>query len=361
MASLLRSFRIRTPRRLNVADLFLVLSAIPILFMLALAPETFGLSWAGFGKLGRGGLLFVLFFLAFELMDFRKNAIPSPNRTRKIAAAILVSTALLYFGGVAGISRFADSIYWIGRVLGAAGEFSNSWLMAMDYLAFAVYIVVLAIVLFGSRAFKATLTAVVFSVGMLAMYLLDAFFPYGTIGPLQFWANFIVACVAFLSRVFGLPIFGFSNHLTILGKHGTFALVVFWPSVGVHSMLIYSLVMVVLAAKLVAPWRRKALYVVVGVAGTIFLNVVRIFIITYYGYIYATSAAELDAFHNSIGEFLFPLWIIIFIVIVLDIESRISARTKRLTAENLRTPETKLGHSDPFQPGAIGSDPDRVW
>jgi thaumarchaeosortase len=337
---------------MNVADLFLVLSAVPILFMFALAPETFGLSWAGFGKLGRGGLLFVLFFLAFELMDFRKNTIPSLKRTQKIIAAVLVIIALVYFGGVAGISQFTDSVYWVGRVLGASGEVSNSWLMAMDYLALALYIVVLATVMFGTRALKATLTAVVFSVGMLAMYLLDAFFPYGTIGPLQVWANFIVACVGFLSRVFGLPIFGWANNLTILGKHGTFQLIVFWPSVGVHSMLIYSLVMIILAAKLVAPWRRKMLYVIAGVAGTISLNVFRIFIISVYGYLYAISGADLDAFHNSIGEFLFPLWIIVFIVIVLNIESRLSARAKRVTVQTPHTSETTLGRKELTPPSS---------
>jgi len=297
--------------------------------MLALAPETFGLSWAGFGKLGRGALLFALFFLVLEWMEFRKRAIPNLSRTRKIAATILVTVALFYFGGVAAIGQFTDAIYGVGRALGASGEVSNSWLMATDYLALVVYIVALAIVFFGARAFRATLTAVVFSVGMLGMYLLDAFFPYGSIGPLQFWANFIVAGVGLLSKAFGLPIFGFGNNLTILGKHGTFRLIVYWPSVGVHSMLIYSLVVILLAVELAAPWRRKMVYVIAGVAGTVFLNVTRIFLIAYYGYGYAISGADLDAFHNSIGEFLFPLWIVAFLLIVLKVEDRLSARARR--------------------------------
>ena len=47
--------------------------------LFALAPGTFELSWAGFGKLGRGGLFFVLFFLAFELWDFRKTHKPQSH------------------------------------------------------------------------------------------------------------------------------------------------------------------------------------------------------------------------------------------------------------------------------------------
>ena len=344
MQSVTAFFRGRLPHQLKLADLLLVLSAIPILLMFALVPETFGLSWAGFGKLGRGGLLFVLFFLGFELMDFRRSAIPRLNRTRKIAVAAVVALALFYFGAVAAVGQFTDSVYWVGRVLGASGEVSNSWLMAMDYLVLALYIVVLATAFFGARAVKGILTAIVFSVGMLTMYLLDAFFPYGSLGPLQFWANFIVVGVGFLARLFGLPIYGSTNNLTILGKHGTFRLIVFWPSVGVHSMLIYSLVMILLAAKLTAPARRKIAYMIAGVAGTILLNVIRIFLITYYGYVYAVSGADLDAFHNSIGEFLFPVWIIAFLLIVLNVEGRLSGGARRIAVQTSQIPTTTLEH-----------------
>lgn len=350
MQSLTGSVRERLPHQLKLADLFLILSAIPILLMLALRPETFGLSWAGFGKLGRGGLLFVLFFLAFELIDFRKIAKPHLNGKRKIAIAILFGLALSYFGAVAVVGRFTDSVYWVGRVLGASGEVSNSFLMAMDYVVMTLYVVGLALVFFGARSILSILTAIVFSAGMLTMYLLDAFFPYGSLGPLQFWANFVVVGVSVLSKGFGLPIYGSGNSLTILGKHGTYQLFVFWPSVGVHSMLIYSLVMILLAAKLVAPAKRKIAYAVTGVAGTVFLNVSRIFIISYYGYMYATSGADLDAFHNSIGEFLFPVWIVVFLVIVLNIESRFSAEPKRTTLQELGTPETRRGHEEPSHP-----------
>jgi thaumarchaeosortase len=346
MQSLTGSVRERLPHQLKLADLFLVVSAIPILLILALAPETFGLSWAGFGKLGRGGLLFVLFFLGFELMDFRKIAEPHLNRKRKIAVAVLFGLALFYFGAVAVVGQFTDSVYWVGRVLGASGEVSNSFLMAVDYVIMTLYIVGLATAFFGARSILSILSAIVFSAGMLMMYLLDAFFAYGSLGPLQFWANFVVAGVAILSKGFGLPIYGFGNSLTILGKHGTYRLFVFWPSVGVHSMLIYSLVMILLAAKLVAPAKRKIVYAIAGVAGTVFLNVSRIFFISYYGYMYATSGADLEAFHNSIGEFLFPVWIVAFLVIVLNIESRLSAGTKRAAVQTLEAPETTLGRKE---------------
>jgi len=347
MQSLAKSVRRRLPYKFMPADVFVLLSAIPILLAFVLAPDTFGLSWAGFGKLGRGGLFFVLFFLGFELMDFRKIAKPQLSRSRKATITVLVGLALLYFGAVAVGGQFTDSIYWAGRVLGVSADVSNSWLMAVDYSIFTLYASGLTTVFFGARSILKILTAVVFSAGMLIMYLLDAFFPYGSLGPLQFWANFVVAGVAFLSKTSGLPIYGSGNMLTILGMHGVYRLYVFWPSVGVHSMLIYSLVMIIIAAKLTAPARRKMAYAIMGVAGTIVLNVTRVFIIAYYGYVYATSGADLDAFHNSIGEFLFPLWILAFIVIVLNIENRLSARTHQAAVLSPGAPKKTLDQGKP--------------
>ena len=184
---------------------------------------------------------------------------------------------------------------------------------------------------------RRVITPIVFSLGMLIFYMLDAFLPYGSIGPLQFWANFIVAGVATFAKVFGLPIYGLTNHLTIVGIHGEYRLVVYWPSVGVQSILIYSVVMVVIAAKLQAPRIRKIVYAVIGVAGTVFLNVVRIFSIAYYGYAYATSGEQLDAFHNAIGEVLFPIWIVVFLAVILKVEDRLAFTSKTRAKKKRRS------------------------
>lgn len=330
--------------RLKDADFLLILAALPVLVLLALAPASFELSWAGFGKLGRGGLFFVLFFLGFEVLDFRKHARIRLSRTRKVMLFATVALVLFYFVAVGATASFVNFIYSLGPPGGAGGG-SNSWLMSIDYLTFAFYILGLAVVLFGWRAIKAVITPILLSGAMVVFYLLDAFFPYGEIGPLQFWANFIVAAVGLLAKVFGLPIYGFGNYLTIDGTKGFFRLAVYWPSVGVQSMIIYSVVMLVIAAKLDIPKVRKVIYAAVGVAGTVFLNVLRIFTIAYYGYAYATSGQQLDAFHNSIGEVLFPIWIALFMVIVLGIEGRLAPRTTPKPPIRTRMPSSSPAKS----------------
>jgi thaumarchaeosortase len=314
---------VKSLRRITGRDVLLILTAVPIIFLFIVAPQTFELSWAGFGKLGRGGLAFVLFFLGFDLLDFKKAKIQWTT-LRKIATAVTVTAATIYFIEVGLGQDVTNFIYSIGRSLGASGDVSNSFLMATDYIAMSIYLTVLTTILFSIKAIRRVVTPIVFSLGMLVFYILDAFFPYGSLGPLQFWANFIVAGVAFLAKIFGLPIYGFTNHLTIEGLHGYYRLVVYWPSVGVQSILIYSVVMIVIAAKLQAPLIRKVIYAAVGIGGTILLNVVRIFTISYYGYVYATSGQQLDAFHNAVGEVLFPIWIVVFLVLILEIEDRIA-------------------------------------
>jgi thaumarchaeosortase len=327
-------------RRITGRDVLLLLAAVPILFLFASAPQTFELSWAGFGKLGRGGLFFVLFFLGFDLLDFPKGKIKW-GRRRKISTAIIVLVAIVYFVEVGLGQTLPDLIYGFGRRLGATGDVSNSFLMATDYVADSVYLTALTVALFSVSAIRRVVTPIVFSLGMLFFYLLDAFFPYGSLGPLQFWANFIVAGVVLLAKLLGLPIEGFTNHLNIAGVYGYYRLVVYWPSVGVQSILIYSVVMVVIAAKLDAPLVRKLIYALVGVVGTILLNVLRIFVIAYYGYAYATSGQQLDAFHNAVGEILFPIWIVLFLILIIRIEDQLTAkdrvRPKRIRSTNRGT------------------------
>ena len=329
----------------------MILSALPILLLFAVAPETFELSWAGFGQLGRGGLFFSLFFLGFDLLSFKKATKIQWSVRRKIAAAVAVGAAAIYFIEVGLGQVLTDYIYSIGKILGASGQVSNSFLMSTDYLAFTVYLVILTLILFNLQTIKRIATGIVFSVGMLIFYLLDAFFPYGSIGPLQFWANFIVGGVTMLAAVFRLPIYGLSNNLTIIGLHGVYHLVVYWPSVGVQSILIYSLVMLVLAAKLDAPIIRKVIYSAVGIVGTICLNVTRIFSISVYGYLYATSGDQLNAFHNAIGEVLFPIWIVAYLVIIIHVEDRLTVPTRRQVGNRRKIDTTR---KESLKPRKVG-------
>ena len=311
-------------RQLSGKDVSLALAALPVLVLLAIAPETFALFWPH-DIPALGALFFVLFLLGFDLLGFPKGKLEWTRR-RKILAAVTVVVGVLYFAAAAPGQSLTSVIYSVGRTAGARGDVrhpnSESFLTATYFADFVVYLTVLTVVLFNKNTIRRVVTPFVFSVGMMIFYMLDAFFPYDQLWFLQFWANSIVAAVAFLGKLFGLPIYGFANHLTIIGKHVNCHLVVYWPSVGVESMLMFSLVMAVMVVRLQAPRNRKLVYAAIGIAGTVFLNVIRIFLIAYYGYAYATTCNQVDNFHNTIGLFLLPFWIVVFVASIVKVEDR---------------------------------------
>ncbi len=120
------------------------------------------------------------------------------------------------------------------------------------------------------------------------------------------------------------------NLMYLRGDHGPFALQVFWPSAGVHSIIIYSLVMMAFLLKMNIPRNRKAIYFGVGILGTITVNVIRIFSLSWYALKVTTNAEKWEEFHSVAGEIMFLPWLFVFLMIVMVIETR---RLKKLEAK----------------------------
>jgi len=84
--------------------------------------------------------------------------------------------------------------------------------------------------------------------------------------------------------------------------------------------------------KLQTSVRRKLVYAALGAVGTFFVNIVRIFLIIYYG---AFIDVNLRMFHESVGEVLFTIWIVIYLLTVTAIEARTARRLKPLAGVDL--------------------------
>ena len=67
---------------------------------------------------------------------------------------------------------------------------------------------------------------------------------------------------------------------------------------------------------------RKAMYFVIGILGTIGINVIRIFSLSVYALKVTTNAAEWEEFHSVAGTIMFVPWLFVFILIVMVIEGR---------------------------------------
>jgi thaumarchaeosortase len=133
----------------------------------------------------------------------------------------------------------------------------------------------------------------------------------------------------------GLPATARDNLLLLNGLHGPFALQVFWPSAGVHSMIIYTLVMLAFLLKMEMPLKRKLIYFAIGTFGTATVNVVRIISLSLYALVVTTNVREWEAFHSVAGEIMFLPWLGIYLAIVMYIETKM----RRMQAGAAQTPK----------------------
>ena len=296
----------------------IILISSPILFALVAYPDTFSLSW----NQGRGGFLFALAFIVAELLGL-KLEIPTKRLIAVIPLAVLTIIYLVALEN--GLREFIEE----------SGEAYNvqlifSWTWMWDFIIMAIFVVVSLFIFFGKKWIRIAPAGPIFLSGSAIILSLDAFFPYDTLGPLQYVVPYLVQTNAWIITAFDLGTATARDNLLFLkGEHGPFALQVFWPSAGVHSVIIYSLVMMAFLLKMNIPRNRKAGYFLIGILGTIGVNMIRIFSLSIFALKVSTNANEFEEFHSVAGEIMFLPWFFIFLLLVTFIETR---RIKRLEA-----------------------------
>jgi len=99
-----------------------------------------------------------------------------------------------------------------------------------------------------------------------------------------------------------------------------------WPCAGVHSLFLYTLIILLLFKKSNISSFRKLLYFIVGAIGTYSVNILRIIV-----YFLIRVNEGLDAaqtFHNVYGELLFVVWILLYILLIVCIQKfRLAEKT----------------------------------
>lgn len=296
----------------------IIIIVSPVLFALAYYPDSFSLSW----NQGRGGFLFAMAFVAAELIGIK--IIVSQKRvlmTIPFAAAVFAYLISLDFGLRQYIQEGAKS-YNVNLI--------HSWTWMWDFVVMAAFVIAAVTILFGKRWIRIAPAGPIFLCGSAIILSLDAFFPYDTLGPLQYIVPYFVQANVGIINFFDLGTAIARNNLMFLkGEHGSMALQVFWPSAGVHSVIIYSLVMMAFLLKMNIAPRRKAMYFVIGIAGTIGVNMIRIFSLSLFVLKVSTNPVEFEEFHGIAGEIMFLPWLFAFLFVVTAIETR---RIKKLSA-----------------------------
>lgn len=298
--------------------LAIVIIVSPVLFALAYHPDSFSLSW----NQGRGGFLFAMAFVAAELIGVK--LIVSQKRvlmTMPFAAAVFAYLISLDFG-LRDYIQGGAKMYDVNLI--------HSWTWMWDFIVMAAFVIAAVTILFGKRWIRIAPAGPIFLCGSAIILSLDAFFPYDTLGPLQYVVPYLVNVNVGIINFFDLGTAIARNNLMFLkGEHGSMALQVFWPSAGVHSIIIYSLVMMAFLLKMNIAPKRKAMYFAIGIAGTIGVNMIRIFSLSLFVLKVSTNPVKFEEFHGIAGEIMFLPWLFAFLFAVAAIETK---RMKKQTA-----------------------------
>jgi thaumarchaeosortase len=293
--------------------------ASPILFAMIAYPDSISWSW----NEGRGGYLFALIFVIAELVGLKIII----SKKRLLSVTPLAVLTIAYLASL----EFGLREYIIESAKSFDVQLIDSWTWMWDFIVMAIFIVVALTIFFGKRWIRIAPAAPIFLTGTAIILSLDAFFPYDTLGPLQYIVPYFVQANVWLVTALDLgTAVARDNVMFLRGDHGSMALQVFWPSAGVHSIIIFSLVIGAFMLKLNIPRNRKAVYFVIGIIGTIIVNLIRIFSLSWYALKVTTDPVAWEEYHKIAGEIMFLPWLFAFILVVILIESR---RLKKLDAQ----------------------------
>lgn len=288
----------------------------PIIFSMIAFPDSIAWSW----NEGRGGYFFALVFIVAELIGLK--IVISKKRLLSVIPLALLTIAYL-ISLEYGLRDF---------IIESAEQFDvqliYSWTWMWDFVIMAIFVVAALIIFFGKRWIRIAPAGPIFLTGTALILSLDAFFPYDTLGPLQYVVPYFVQTNVWIITILDLgTAIAKDNVMFLRGEHGSMALQVFWPSAGVHSIIIFSLVIGAFMLKLNIPRNRKAMYFVLGIIGTIIVNLIRIFSLSWYALKVTTDPVAWEEYHKIAGEIMFLPWLFAFILVVILIESR---RMKKL-------------------------------
>ena len=302
----------------NIIYGILIISS-PIIYSMIAFPDSIAWSW----NEGRGGYFFALVFVVAELIGL-KIIISKKRLFAVIPFALLVISylTLLEYGLRESLVEYAAHF---------DVQLIYSWTWMWDFIVMAIFIVIGLSIFFGTRWIRIAPAAPIFLTGTAIILSLDAFFPYDTLGPLQYIVPYFVQANVWIITLLDLgTAVARDNVMFLRGDHGSMALQVFWPSAGVHSIIIFSLVIGAFMLKMNIPRGRKSLYFILGIGGTIIVNLIRIFSLSWYALKVTTDPVAWEEYHKIAGEIMFLPWLFAFIFVVILIESK---RLKRLESQ----------------------------
>jgi len=304
-------------RRRVLATPYIGYFAVLVLLAFLADPYSFTRAW----NQGRSAMLAVVPLLFLEAG--RRSLAPLRGRGKALVAWLTLAVAAGFYFTISQPS-VVDSIVAVGRSLSVdESVVQYSWIWGIDYTATSIFLIVLLFLDRGSR----TITPLIYTVGMASFLFIDVLLPENTLGPFGHVVPPVLQVVAGMLDIFTPGAAQSQGNVLVLQNDlGTMRLQVFWPSAGLDGIVIGLLVVFAICVKTGTGWGRGLFYIVLGAIGSFLVNVLRLVVLAAYAMANITDPQGFEAFHSVAGELIFIPWIVIFVMLILRREGRISGR-----------------------------------
>lgn len=293
----------------------------------------FELTWKGRMFL----LVFLWILLVESAIDWKKLMDEKPESRSVMLASIVCAfvptvyvLATSFFGFDLTVLRIGQEVFGIRSVTSSnePWDFLHlQWPISCEYIVFAVFFIGAVMLAYRTKGLKSLSISLTLLGGIGVAYMFDTIYPFGIFRPLQAFALPTSAVAAALFDLLGytvrlvFPVYSVESYLpalTVTAGERTASVTIAWACAGVQSLLLYLVIILVFFKKADISAFRKLAYFIIGLFGTFFVNVLRVFSILIVMLDYGKEAGEI--FHNTYGEIYSVIWILLFILLIGFIE-----------------------------------------
>jgi thaumarchaeosortase len=320
------------PYIFSKSALILLAFIIPLLIIYSIDPVSFDYLWKGRAPF----LLFIWLFcleVAIGWKKLKKESTIDWSKKSILTLIILFLPTLYAIGLIFGLK---SGIIELGKIVGVPifeGDtwyLTHSWPFSLEYILFAGFFVAIIWLFFKDHGLKIFSVSAFFLGGVGIFYMIDTFYPNGTFTVLQALVPITTVGVASILNLSGYDTRTFSGIDNTLGlyasnRSNSYSAYIAWSCAGSHSLFLYSFMIMLFLRGTSISQKRKIFYVVLGAAGTFFVNILRIVTIYILGIHGGNSPAKL--FHEFYGEFFFIAWMFIYLSLIYIFETRFINKT----------------------------------
>ncbi|MDA4128724.1 MAG: archaeosortase/exosortase family protein [Thaumarchaeota archaeon] len=283
-----------------------------VIVAFASSPNSFALAW----NEGRSAMLAIVPLVLLEM--WRDCTRPLGSRKGSLIAYFVLLMATLYYTA-SSLPNVRTTLASFAVVFRASPDVSPfSWVATVDYAVGSLFVVLLSALILVNRP----LTPAVYMLGTTSFLFVDTVLPYDALGPLQSFVPPMLQLIAFFVNTtpYGHA-FVNNNVLLLSNPNVSMDLEVFWPSAGLHGVIIATLAVAAIAVKLRTGWWRGLAYLIIGIVGSGAVNVARITLLAFYA-LGGSGPTAFERFHSAVGEIIFLPWVAGYLYLIVKRERR---------------------------------------